>query len=230
MIGIFIIATGQLYIDYAKSLIKDIEIYFLTKYSKTIYLFTDSKEKIDGVVKLYHKHEPWPSPTLNRYKWILEAVKKNNINHQYWYYIDADMECVDTVGDEILGRSVATRHPGFFHKKPEQFSLETKFLSKAYVNPNKAKFYYCGGFNGGQNYLKMAETIKEWVDIDQKYGHTPKYHDEMYLNRYLIDNPPDVILSPEYCMPETAKEKITYGIMNLHPRIICLTKTTNTHI
>jgi histo-blood group ABO system transferase len=226
MIGIFIIATGP-YIKFVNELVNGLNKHFLSGHQKTIYVLTDSK-CLPGEVVCYNiVHNPWPAPTLMRYHYILNAVHDLKIKHRYYYYIDADMKCVDVVGDEILGQLVATRHPGFYHKTPDQFSLETKFLSRAYVK--YSKFYYCGGFNGGMNYLKMAEQIKTWVNIDQKHGHTPKYHDEMYLNKYLVDNTPDVILSPSYCMPETTRERITYGLMNLSPKIICLTKTTNYH-
>jgi hypothetical protein len=222
MIGIFIIATGEPYITYAKSLIKDIGKFFLTSHEKTIYLFTDSKEKIKGCVQVYKSKLGWPMATLWRFHTIVKYYDEHNLNLSYKYYIDADFKIIKPVGNEILGELAAVQHPGFYHKKV--FELETKFLSQAYVNPNLVKRYYAGGFNGGLRYIEMARQIIKWIDIDQKYNFIPIYHDESYFNRYMIINPPDVILSPEYCMPETDREREVYGLLDLKPKMIAITK------
>jgi histo-blood group ABO system transferase len=68
--------------------------------------------------------------------------------------------------------------------------------------PGAGMEYYAGGFNGGRRYLKMAKTIRSWVDEDERKGIIAKWHDESHMNRYLYENPPTVILSPAYCFPE----------------------------
>ncbi len=40
------------------------------------------------------------------------------------------------------------------------------------------------------------------VDSDGSVGYIAKWHDESYLNRYVIDYPPTKILSPSFCFPE----------------------------
>jgi hypothetical protein len=72
--------------------------------------------------------------------------------------------------------------------------------------------------------MKMAEQIVKWIEVDQRYGYTPEYHDENYLNRYCAEHEPDVILPPEYCMPETMIERGSYGLINMKPKIIAITK------
>jgi histo-blood group ABO system transferase len=224
MIGIFIIATGQPYADYAKSLIEDIKKYFLTGREKQIFVFTDSKAPIGGAITVYQKHNPWPYSTLCRYDIFMNYFNKRNHKFENIFYLDADMSIVDYVGDEILGKLVATIHPGYYKKNKEQFSLETKFLSMAYVNPRAVNHYFAGGFNGGSDYFKMAHQIISWRIIDAKYGYIPEYHDETYLNRYCAENEPDIILTPQYCMPDAHKDKKAYGLLDMSPKIIAITK------
>jgi Glycosyltransferase family 6. len=219
-IAIFLIATNK-YVDFIPELVKGINKYFLTDHEKTIYLFTDSDKKISGVTKIYQEHKPWPYPTLYRYHIITNGCKGE---FDYYYYLDSDSLIVDTVGDEILGKLVATRHPGFFNRPKLGFILDKKFLAQSFVSINKIQYYFAGGFNGGSDYLKMATQITRWIDIDQKYGHTPIFHDESYIQRYYSLNPPDVILTPEYCMPETMPERENYGLTNMKPNIIAITK------
>lgn len=223
MIGIFLIATGK-YIKYSYSLCDEIQKFFLPDKKKTVYLFTDSDEVPSCVEKVYQEHKPFPYPTLMRYHIITDFCARNNISHKYYYYLDVDMKIVDTVGDEVLGKLVLTRHPGFYHKRTKHFELETKFLSRAYTPHRTAKFYYCGGFNGGADYLKMANTIRGWVDVDQKYGHVPMWHDECYLNAYANKHEPGVILSPSYCYPDVNIDIKKYGLQDLKPKILAVTK------
>jgi histo-blood group ABO system transferase len=221
MIAIPIIATGT-YIRFVPELIKGINKFFLPNHQKKIFVFTDFKGDIKDAEKVYQEQKPWPFPTLYRYHIIYNHLKDKSFD--YVYYIDADFLIVDYVGDEILGRLVAVRHPGFFNKSKDRFELSGKFLSKGYINPNEIEYYYAGGFNGGSEYLTMAKTIIEWTDIDQKYGFTQPHHDENYLNRHCVLHKPDVILSPEYCMPQTMRERKAYGIDYMKPKMIAITK------
>ena len=222
-ISIPIIATGD-YIKYVPKLIEGINKYFLPGHKKWIYVFTDYKKEVHGAMTVYQEHKPWPYPTLYRYNIFHNYFHSQQLCFDYYFYLDADMMVVDTVGDEILGGIVATIHPGFMNKRPEKFELDTKFLAKSYINPKLVKQYYCGGFNGGSKYLEIAKVITSWVNIDQKHHYTPNWHDESYLNKFLTINVPDIVLSPEYCMPETMRERRVYGIAHMKPKIIAITK------
>lgn len=199
-VAIFIIATGK-YISFLDKLKDGIDKYFLVGHKKTIYVFTDSDTVPQGCERVHQAHEPWPAPTLFRYRYITDFHKANNIKHDYYYYLDADMEVLDVVGDEIFGDVVATIHPGFYRVKKEDMGHVRRFISRCNSPWRLMKNYYAGAVNGGKKYLEIASVISSWVDVDQKYGFTPEWHDEAYLNAYLCRNPPDVILDPSYCFP-----------------------------
>ncbi|MCS2760610.1 hypothetical protein NXV13_04110 [Bacteroides ovatus] len=51
-------------------------------------------------------------------------------------------------------------------------------------------------------YLKLCTTICSWVDRDATNHIIPIWHDESLINKYFLDNPPAITLSPAYLYPE----------------------------
>jgi histo-blood group ABO system transferase len=141
--------------------------------------------------------------TLGRYHLIKKL--KNYPKKDYYYYIDADMLVTDTIGDEIFGNRVAAIH-GKFKKKPGNFDRNPKSL--AFVPDEITRPYFCGGFQGGKNYVDDAEILADRIDTDFKNGIIALWHDESHWNRYCLDFPPDTILSHRYCSQKGKDAKI----------------------
>ena len=82
---------------------------------------------------------------------------------------------------------------------------ETRWESTAYISPVEKLVYYAGGFNGGKArfFLEMSAKIDRNIKKDLEYGIIAKWHDESHLNKYLMDHPPSIELSPAYCYPES---------------------------
>jgi len=200
-IGLLVVATGK-YIQFVPDLIKSAEQFFCKNHKITYFIFTDSLFPSSDEIKcIYHPRLGWPFDTMMRY----HAYYKNQMvfeEQDYLYATDADMLFVDTVGDEILGERVATLHPGFVKMRG---SYETAPRSNAYVNSKEGKYYFAGGFYGGSltEFIKIAQTNSEKIDDDLERGIIAVWHDESHWNRYCIDNPPTVIISPSYCYPES---------------------------
>lgn len=204
-IGLLTIATNK-YIRFVDPLWESAKKHFLTNHDVTMFLFTDSVDyKPDSKqVIIPQQHLVWPGPTLFRYN-VFDLNKDKLKEMDYLFYCDADMLFVNTVGDEVLGERVATNHPGFFQSARQTFTYETNPRSLAFVPQNKGTYYFAGGFNGGtsKEYLKMAEKLSENISEDYSKGIVAVWHDESHMNKYFIDNPPTVILSPSYCYPES---------------------------
>lgn len=202
-IGLLVIATNK-YIRFASQLWISAKKYFLPGHQVTMFVFTDSNTVPDGTIRVFQKHLPWPGATLKRYH-VFTDNRSILQGMDYLYYSDADMRFEGYVGDEILGELVATQHPGFYGKPYEIFSqsFENRPESSAYMPPGAGREYYAGGFNGGSRYLEMASVIRNWIDEDESKGIIAKWHDESYMNRYLAEYPPTVVLSPAYCFPES---------------------------
>lgn len=204
-VGLLVIATNK-YIQFVTPLWESVKQHFLPGHEVTMFVFTNRTDFVPepGQVAIPQQHIAWPGPTLFRYN-IFSGAKDKLQEQDYLFYCDADMRFVDTVGDEVLGDLVGTIHPGFFDKPRQAFTYETRPNSLAYVKPEEGTKYFAGGFNGGktQNFLAMCEKLAHNIGEDYKRGVIAVWHDESHMNRYFIDNPPTVQLSPAYCYPES---------------------------
>jgi len=198
------IATNR-YIKFLDPLWDSVNKNFLPEHDVQSLLFTN--HNIEPITKngkvSYIDHQPFPTPTLMRYHYMLSEEEYLS-QFDYCFYIDVDMLITSKVGDEILGELVATIHPYFYDKTNESFTYETNQNSTAYVENYKGDHYFAGGFNGGnpENFLNMAKIIVKNVDTDLNNNIVAVWHDESHLNKYLVENKPTVKLNPSYCYPE----------------------------
>lgn len=200
------IATNH-YVQFINPLLESIDENFLNNFQVDAIIFTNQDLEVESErIKVSQiQHEPWPMPTLKRYHYFLQE-KDHIMNYDYCFYLDVDMLIVDKIGNEVLGDLVATQHPGMWALEPDRFTYERRPQSTAYVPFGTGQRYYAGGFNGGrpEYFLKMAASIVENVNMDFDNGIVAEWHDESHMNRYLIDNPPTLELTPSYCFPEGA--------------------------
>ncbi len=208
-IGLLVIATNK-YIQFVNPLWDSVRQNFMAGHDVTMFIFTNMPHQPDNTIPGYQqivipqKHIPWPGPTLFRYN-IFSSAKEHLEKMDYLFYCDADMRFVAPVGEEILGNLVGTIHPGFYASPRSQFTYETNTNSTAFVPFHEGTKYFAGGFNGGtaSSFLKMAKILSDRISDDYRRGVIAVWHDESHMNRYFIDNPPDVELSPSYCYPES---------------------------
>ena len=222
-ICILTIATNK-YLQFVEKLYDDIAEKFVPGAEIDCLLFTDHEieETSDNVRVHYIDHEPWPMPTLKRYNYFVKE-KDYILEHDYCFYLDADMRIDAPVGEEVLSDLVATQH-GYQSMHPkEQMSYDRNPECLAYVAPGDEVTYYAGGFNGGKTtkFMEMSEVIADRVNKDLEKDIIALWHDESHMNRYMIDNPPTLALNPEYCY---AEEFIGTQYPFQNPKIIALKK------
>jgi histo-blood group ABO system transferase len=200
-IGLCVMATGR-YNTYAERFIESCRQYFFKDHNVTYFVFADGEiQEADDVVKVYQKRLGWPYDTMMRFH-TYEQHKELYEKLDYLFASDADMLFVAPVGEEMLGDLVGTQHPGFVSQRG---SYETNPKSTACVRKNEGKIYFAGGFYGGkkESVIKLRQQTIRNVDRDLKRNFIAVWHDESHLNRYFIDHPPSVVLSPAYCYPES---------------------------
>lgn len=208
-VGLLIMATGR-YIEFVKPLINSAEQHFCTDHNVTYFVFTDGNlPPQDNVVCFYQKRLGWPYDTMMRNS-VYRSQSDAYQDMDYLFACDSDMLFVDTVGDEVLGERVATLSPGFAPGSPfprARGDYETSPLSTAYVRDDEGFLYFAGGFFGGSRdeFLRIVNSTSANIEIDLQNHIIAKVHDESHWNRYCIDNPPTIILSPSYCYPENWK-------------------------
>src|SRR5690348_14462467 len=145
-VGLCIVATGK-YIQFVEQLVRSADCYLLPGHEITYFVFTDGTP-IDHprIIKIAHKKLGWPYDTMMRFE-AYHNAKEQLSKMDYLFALDADMLLVDTLGNEILGERVGTLHPGFFNKKRERFSYESKNKnSTAFIASYEGKHYFAGGF------------------------------------------------------------------------------------
>ena len=200
-IGLLVMATGK-YTVFIPPLIQSAEKYFCKGHNVTYFVFTDGEiPQQKNVVCIYQTRLGWPYDTMCRYNVYLKNRELLE-DQDYLFACDADMLFVGDCGDEILGERVATLHPGYFGKPGPHD--ETSPKSVAFIPKRLRKSYFCGGFYGGKTseVFKIFEENITRINEDLEHQIIPAWHDESYWNRYCIDFPPTVILSPSYCYPE----------------------------
>lgn len=191
------ICTGKDYWKYLKPAIDGAKKFF----PSDILLFTDSTEKYDVTKQVQIEHKGWPDVTLMRYHTIL-TEKEWLSQYDYVFYLDVDMQIIKTIPNDIYADGLTVvLHPSFVGQSG---TPEIAECSTAYLPINKVKYYVMGSFQGGtsKSFLKMAETISNNIDKDKEINFIARWHDESHLNRYIHDNVPAKILSPDYaCRP-----------------------------
>lgn len=213
-VALCVIATGK-YTRFLPQLLESATEFFCCGHEVRYQVLSNHEPgDADGVdltaetarrVLWYHvDHEPWPGPTLHRYRMMLTA-EPSLCKHDYLYYIDADMFFAAPVGDEVFGRLTATIHPGFANQPKRKWTFEKRRKSQAFVPWTDATHYYCGGFQGGSQYLEAMAVMDAMIRCDEQRGIIPVWHDESVWNAYLVKHPPDTILSPLYCSPDRWK-------------------------
>jgi hypothetical protein len=232
---VVIIATNK-YSQYAVNLIRSLWQYH-EKDELDIHLFGDNclrnaELTYQGVSYHTVEHQLWPFSTLNRFKFILS--KKDQFKGSTFIYIDADtlvkknLRIIEKFSDVTF-----VAHPGYW--RPKKISIlpfrKTKTLGTwedrpeqlSFVHPSKRRIYVCGGvwFGPTASIIEMCEVLENLHVKDLGLNQIPIWHDESYLNWYLVEK------GKKYVTPEFAFVKEYQHLKKLKPYIEVLEKPTN---
>lgn len=230
-IGLLLIATGK-YDKFVQGIVSSADNYFLKEpdCNVTYFLFSDKEQKIKtnrNLIRLPIEHRKFPFASMDRFRHFTKYAESFR-DQDYLYYVDVDCLFVDNVSKEILGNLVGVRHCGFFNKTGpyEKNPKSVFYVDEQY--PKKYKYYFGGGFSGGKRdfYLNLARRCSEQIDIDLSNNIIPLWHDETAINRYFLDNEPDVILDPGYHYPQANLKyyKESWAPFVFVPKILLLDK------
>jgi histo-blood group ABO system transferase len=195
-IGIILISTKN-YNVFVDNLVSNIREKVFKNSQVSIILFTDDylKHDVDKTIKIQHQN--WPLMTLKRYHIILDNIDIID-SFDYIFYIDVDSIINLEIDEHLLNYNfVVVEHCGWRNTRG---TPENNPISTAYISNDSNITYVAGGFLGGKKdiFIKLANTLKENIDIDLKNNYIAKWHDESHLNRYVLDNPSIKILDYKY--------------------------------
>lgn len=229
-IGLLLIATGK-YHKFIQGLISSADKHFLNNVGQvTYYVFSDTAVPLHSkrsVVNIPIAHRPFPFASMDRFKHFINNADKL-AREDYLYYVDVDSLFVDNISSEIFGNLVGVRHCGYFNTVGpyESNPKSSLYIDNSY--PKKYRYYFGGGFSGGKKdqYLELSRWCNEMIEKDIANGVMPIWHDETAINRYFLDNEPNIILSPSYHYPQSNLEyyKRIWDPNVFNPKILLLDK------
>lgn len=185
-VTLYCVVHGPIYERYAAELIPQAQELFLPERAEVVVLPGNGG---------------WPHGSASRYQVCLDHA--DELVGKWLFQIDADMLIEGYVGDEILADGLTVvEHPGFPAGTPvEGCPYDRNPHSHAYVPHENGRQYHPGAFVGGtrDEFLTMCDQTMFWYGKDLENGHCPEWYEEAYLNRYLVDNPPALVLDRSYC-------------------------------
>lgn len=220
------VASRKYYDMYIKNLCLSLESYCdIDQFD--ILICTDNMEELSSKKFSIYKSNISSFLMCNKglmpslYKYHLYLNEKQLLEkYDYLFHIDSDMLLVSHVGNEILSDMVCTIHPGYYmNNETKYFEYETRPESYAFfdIQANPRARYYQNCFQGGSSveFLKMCETIRDWVDKDIDNDIIAKWYDESYMNKYVLDHKPTLELPPSYAYPEYTNYSFEKKILHL---------------
>ena len=185
---------------------------FLQNHHKKYFVFTDTKDlKID--YKIAQKIVVHENDFELKKHHIIQKIKTELDMFDYIYFMDVNLDVITNLNEEILPTKgqelVYAIHPWHYRWAMNLLPYARNEKSKAYIKEVDGKFYVQNVFYGGtkDGFIKLSQTIQNWIDSDIKENATPKWKEESYLNKYLVnmqnDQKDPLILTPDYIFPDT---------------------------
>lgn len=180
------------------------EQYLFPDAEKHYFVFTDSEQllnlELTNVSMSFWKDRGWAMSTFAKSDCIL-SVSKQLEAFDYLFYINANYKILEPVYcDEILATEVNDYFTvlSFDHladKHPDSYTYDRNPLCQAYIPYGKGQRYYQASFYGGRvpEMLELAAWCAESTRFDLSNGIMALWHDESYLNKYLLERNPKVI-------------------------------------
>ena len=196
-VAIFYICTGKYNVLW-KEFYESSEKFFLPEYHKEYFVFTDAdslehEEQNKAIHRIKQEKLPWPYPTLYRFKMFntqYERVK----DFDYAFFFNANAKFIKTISaDSILPTNdenglVVVKHPRYRACENFDFPYDRNFKCQAYIKYGKGKVYVQGCIIGGtaEAFFTMSKKLETQIDEDLSKNIIARWHDESYLNRYVL--------------------------------------------
>lgn len=180
------------------------EQYLFPDAEKHYFVFTDREQllnqELTNVSMSFWKDRGWAMSTFAKSDCIL-SVSKQLEAFDYLFYINANYKILEPVYcDEILATEVNDYFTvlSFDHladKHPDSYTYDRNPLCQAYIPYGKGQRYYQASFYGGRvsEMLELATWCTESTRFDLSNGIMALWHDESYLNKYLLERNPKII-------------------------------------
>lgn len=203
-VDLIVIATGR-YKEFLGQFFES--AYLNVKGLRGIYVLSDERPPpmYPEIHWLPWGHQPWPLPTLLRYR-AITAYEEEFPSDGVLVYVDIDMRFVRPVDFGSITGVFAVEHPWYVNAEPEMLPYENRPESAFSLESTVGSKYFCGGVQGGDSssFLEVVKELAGMIQGDLAKGIVPIWHDESAWNWWCANNPPNQVLSSDYCTPDHA--------------------------
>lgn len=188
------IATGH-YAQWFDLNYKTIEFYLFPECEKHYFLFSDAIfcEKYHNVTYIRKEWEEWPSPALSKFELPLTIAGMLK-DYDYTFFINADFYMTAPLHSSLLpdivsGEWLIAVFEQYNGRDSDTLGFERRYISNAYIPYGTKNIPYVQGafyLAATFEYLHMCSVSAMWYKADSMNGIMPVWHDESYLNKYLL--------------------------------------------
>lgn len=197
-IGIIYIATG-IYTEFWKEFYPTCEAFFCMDAQKGYEVFTDSPELLSMKFHNTYLHpiedRGFIVNVSSKSKFICEIASELEQKYDYVFYLNGNYKFVEPIlSHEILcgpdnDYLTALSFDIYKSKSPGELPYDRNPCCQAYIPLGQGTSYYQGGFYGGRTkeMLLLSQWCASRIEEDLRKKIIAVYHDESYLNRYLLN-------------------------------------------
>lgn len=200
-IGIVYITTG-IYSELWKEFYPTCECYFCPDTQKGYEVFTDSARlqemKLKNVTWHPVKDRGYIRNVSAKAEFICSISAALKEKYDYVFYLNGNYKFLEPIySEEILPEAehhylTALSFDAYANKALSDLPYDRNPACRAYIERGQGKKYYQGGFYGGRTaeVIELSEWCMQAIRKDLKNKIIARWHDESYLNRYLLDYTP----------------------------------------
>ena len=228
-IGFITYATGP-YSEFLADLWESLERLAFRGHNVSLFAFTDRAGDPDflrhaNVHLRQQARVGWPFDSLGRHFLFLGAAQWYS-EMDYMISVDSDSILTNTLDASMLGERMAAiqawfyAHPKSFWTNDRRRTLLGAAYSTAFISDADASCYFTGNLFGGskRGFLAIlnATTTLALEDLGSAPPRIALWHDESYLNRVFVSDPPTVVLAPNFMYPEPPADAWLYVQEDAH--------------
>lgn len=179
---------------------------FLPNSPKHYFVFSDTNifygASFDNVTFIKQKNLGWPYNTMKRFQ-MFQRIASKLLCYDYVFFLNSNAYINETMDEKFISRNkniITIVHPGLYGTPLDKMPFERNPKSNAYVKYGDGKFYVQGAFIGGKskNFVDMINELNRLTEDDLKNGIIAKWHDESFLNKYILNRPDVQIIGRQY--------------------------------
>lgn len=179
---------------------------FLPNSEKHYFVFTDNDElygyDFDDITLIHQQNLGWPFNTMKRFAMFKRIIDRLE-QFDYVFFVNGNALFLEELNENFINQEknlITIVHPGLYGRSVDDMPYERNIESKAYIPKGKGKYYVQGAFIGGKSdaFISMIKKLDKDTTVDLDKGIIAIWHDESFLNRYILERTDVQIMGRQY--------------------------------